>query len=92
MAGMVNGTAGPILMMARRWVRPIMTNAALIPLPRAGRYFQVRANRHVLNRRWRALNRYLVRPADKLIALLDPPFNSSDAQSGLYQGLCSWYS
>ena len=37
---MENGTAVPILMMARRLVHMKMKNVKLIPLHKAGRYYQ----------------------------------------------------
>ena len=86
MHGMVNGIAVLILMMALRWVQSKMKNVKLIPLRKAGRYYQKAAKPNDSLMAMESADKYLVRKEDGLIQLFDPPFDKSDLNPGYIKG------
>ena len=82
MAGMENGIAALISMMARRLDRQLTPNAKLIRLPRAGRFFPVREIIERSRMAMEAVDERLVRREHGLVQLLDPPFDKSALNPG----------
>ncbi len=83
---MASGTAAPTSTTAHRSDRPIISNARSIRSLRVGRFYPERADAARTLRAMRAVDQRLVRRNQRLVQLLDPPFDKSDVNPGYIKG------
>ena len=89
MAGTVTGIAAPTSTTARRSGRRRNAECQIDSIAQSWSVLSGAGDANARAWRWRPSIERLVRRDDALIQLLDPPFDKSDFESRLYQGLCA---